>query len=69
MQASTSLGQALVQKGKLSEGITVLERSRVGDSEDGKPLFQRPAASKPAMYLPFPRVTFLEALGNGLSDR
>src|ERR1035437_2698734 len=39
MQASSSLGQALVQKGQLNEGIAVLERSRVGNSEEGKPLF------------------------------
>jgi CHAT domain-containing protein len=62
MQASTSLGQALVQKGKLSEGIGVLEHSRGGNSEDGKPLFQRPAAYEAAMSLPYPRVVFLEAL-------
>ena len=62
MQASTSLGQALAQKGQLSEGIAVLERSRVGNSEDGKPLFQRPAAFQAAMSLPYPRVAFLEAM-------
>jgi CHAT domain-containing protein len=62
MQASTSLGQALVQKGKLNEGIAVLERSRVGNSEEGNPLFQRPAAFQAAMSLPYPRVAFLEAM-------
>ena len=62
MQASTSLGQALVQKGQLSEGIAILERSRVGNSEEGKPLFQRPAAYRAAMSQPYPRVAFLEAM-------
>jgi tetratricopeptide (TPR) repeat protein len=62
MQASTSLGQALVQKGQLNEGIAVLERSRVGNSEEGKPLFERPAAFQAAMSLPYPRVAFLEAM-------
>lgn len=62
MQASSSLGQALVQKGQLNEGIAVLERSRVGNSEEGKPLFQRPAAFQAAMSLPYPRVAFLEAM-------
>jgi CHAT domain-containing protein len=62
MQASTSLGQALVHKGQSSEGIAILERSRVGVSEDGKPLFQRPAAYRAAMSQPYPRVAFLEAM-------
>jgi CHAT domain-containing protein len=62
MQASTSLGQALVQKGQLNKGTAILERSRVGDSEEGKPLFQHPAAFQAAMSLPYPRVVFLEAV-------
>jgi CHAT domain-containing protein/Tfp pilus assembly protein PilF len=62
MQASTSLGQALVQKGQLNEGIGLLERSRVGNSEEGKALFQYPAAYQAAMSLPYPRVAFLEAM-------
>jgi CHAT domain-containing protein/uncharacterized protein HemY len=62
MQASTSLGQALVQKGQLNEGIAILEHSRVGNSAEGKPLFQRPAPYQAAMSLPYPRVAFLEAM-------
>ncbi len=62
MLASTSLAQGYVQKGRLNESILLLERSRDGLSEDGAPLFQRPASFRAAMSLPCPRITFLEAM-------
>jgi CHAT domain-containing protein len=62
MQASTSLAHGYVQKGRLNESISLLERSRDGLSEDGKPLFQHPATYRAAMSLPYPRIVFLEAM-------
>jgi len=62
MQASTSLAQGYAQKGMLNESIAILERSRDGLSEDGKPLFQRPASYRAAMSLPYSKITFLESM-------
>ncbi|HWZ44766.1 MAG TPA: CHAT domain-containing protein [Candidatus Saccharimonadales bacterium] len=60
MQASTSLGRAYVQKGKVNDGIAIFEHSRDGVS-DGRSLFSHPASFKAAMSLPYFRVAFLEA--------
>jgi tetratricopeptide (TPR) repeat protein len=62
MQASMSLGRAYVQKGRLADGIAIMERSRDGLSEDGKSLFPRPASYRAAMSLPYLRIAFLEAM-------
>jgi CHAT domain-containing protein/tetratricopeptide (TPR) repeat protein len=62
MQASESLGQAFVAKGDLTKAITLLEHSREGVSENGKPLFQRPDSYRAAMGLPYPKIVFLEAI-------
>jgi len=62
IQASTSLAQGYAQKGMLNESIALLERSRDGLSEDGKPLFQRPASYRAALSLLYLKIIFLEAM-------
>lgn len=62
--ASGWLGQALVRKGHLDAGIKLLELSRDGVSEDGKPLFSNMPSYRAAMALPFPRITILAAIGD-----
>jgi len=62
IQASTSLAQGYAQKGMLNESIALLERSRDGLSEDGKPLFQRPTSYRAALSLLYLKIIFLEAM-------
>jgi tetratricopeptide (TPR) repeat protein len=62
MQSSTMLSYGFVYKGKAGDGIVLLEHSRDGLTEDGKPLFPRTAPFKAAMALPYPRIAFLEAM-------
>jgi CHAT domain-containing protein/uncharacterized protein HemY len=62
MQASAWLGQEYVGKGRVDEGITILERSRDGVSADGKPLFQKPPSYRAAMSEPFPRFLLLGSI-------
>jgi CHAT domain-containing protein len=62
MLASAFLGPAYVGKGRVDDGIVMLERSRDGVSADGKPLFQRPASYRAAMSEPFPRSVFLGSI-------
>ncbi|MBZ5521329.1 MAG: CHAT domain-containing protein [Acidobacteriia bacterium] len=62
MQASTVLAQGYVRKGKMNDGIALLEHSRDGISEDGKPLFAQPASYRAASALPYPKIAFLEAM-------
>lgn len=62
IQASTSLGLAYAHKGQVNTGIQLLERTQVGTSDDGKPLFERPSGYRSAVSLPFLRIIFLEAL-------
>jgi len=61
IQASTSLGQMYVRKGQVSKGIEILERTQNGASDNGEPLFKRPASYQAAVTLPFLRVVLLEA--------
>src|SRR5215471_13388281 len=60
--ASGWLGQAYVRKGQLDAGIKLLEQSRDGVAEDGKPLFPKMASYRAAMALPVPRIAMLATL-------
>lgn len=62
VQASTSLGQMYVRKGQVTKGIDILERTQNGASDNGEPLFKRPASYRAAVALPFLRVVLLEAV-------
>jgi len=62
MLTSTSLGRAYVQKGQLNEGIALLERSRGGMDDQGRSLFKNPVSYKAGIALPYPQITFLEAI-------
>lgn len=60
--ASAALGRAYVEKGKLSEGTTLLENSRNGTDEQGKALFKNPISYKAGIALPYAQITVLEAI-------
>jgi CHAT domain-containing protein/tetratricopeptide (TPR) repeat protein len=62
MQSSTSLAHGYAQEGKLDQGIALIERSRDGVTEEGKPLFKNPNSYRAASSLPLFKVSFLEAL-------
>ena len=62
MRASVWLGQAYVGKGRLDDGIAILERSRDGVSEDGKSLFKKPASYRASMSEPLLRFVLLGSI-------
>jgi CHAT domain-containing protein len=62
IRASAWLGNLYVGKGRVDDGIAILERSRDGLSADRKPLFQRPTSYRAAMSEPFPKFVFLKSL-------
>ena len=63
IQASLFLGQMYVRTGSKEKGLQLLELSRKGLSEEGKPLFPSPDAYNKTTSLPYFKVTFSEALG------
>ncbi len=62
MQASTSLAQGYLQKNRAKESIALLEHSRDGIDDHGKPLFPQPDSYRAAMALPLPKVAYLSAI-------
>jgi CHAT domain-containing protein len=62
MQSSISVAHGYAQKGKLDQAIEFIERSRVGLTDEGKPLFTNPNSYQAATSLPLIKVSFLEAL-------
>jgi CHAT domain-containing protein/tetratricopeptide (TPR) repeat protein len=62
MQSSISLAHGYAQEGRLDQAISLIERSRDGLTEDGKPLFKDSISYAAATSLPLIKVSFLEAL-------
>jgi tetratricopeptide (TPR) repeat protein len=62
IQSSTSLAHGYAQKGRLDQAIALIERSRDGLTEEGKPLFKYPDSYSAAAALPLLKVSFMEAL-------